>query len=333
MIVRSRVVANLPQILRLPMLALCAALVLLPATRGAMAQSTDVLYPAGSRLGLVPPPGMALSSTFPGFEDARNNVFIRLVPMPERAYSDIEKSMTNEAMKKQGMTVEKREKITLPGGSKGLLVVVRQQANDIRFRKWLLIAPISDITGLISFEIRDEARGAYPEQVIRAALTSATVRPTVPTDEQLTLVPFRVGDFAGLRVVRVLPGVALQLTDGPKDQFEATEQPHLVISIAPGGPPDARDRDSFARIALSNGLPPFKDVRITGSEPMRIGGQQGYEMRAEAKDPRTGADVEIVQWLRFGSGAFLRVVGFAPKEGWTQSFARFRTIRDAIEPR
>jgi hypothetical protein len=56
-------------------------------------------------------------------------------------------------------------------------------------------------------------------------------------------------------------------------------------------------------------------------------------MRAEAKDPRTGADVEIVQWLRFGSGAFLRVVGFAPKEGWTQSFARFRTIRDAIEPR
>jgi hypothetical protein len=333
MIVRSRMIKRAPQIPRLPMLALCAALVLLAPTRGAPAQGADVLYPLGSRLGLVPPSGMALSPAFPGFEDTKNNVFIRLVPMPGPAYSDIEKSMTNEGLKKQGMTVEKREKITLPGGTKGLLVVVRQQANDVRFRKWLLIAPISDITGLISFEIRDEARGAYPERVIRTALLSAAVRPTVPTDEQLSLVPFRVSDFAGLRVVRVLPGVALQLTDGPKDQFEATEQPHLVISIAPGGPPDARDRDSFARVALSNGLPPFKDVRITGSEPMRLGGQQGYEMRAEAKDPRTGAEVEIVQWLRFGSGAFLRIVGFGPKEGWTQNFGRFRAVRDAIEPR
>ena len=30
---------------------------------------------------------------------------------------------------------------------------------------------------------------------------------------------------------------------------------------------------------------------------------------------------------------FMRIVGFAPKDGWTQAFMRFRTVRDAIQPR
>ena len=69
-----------------------------------------------------------------------------------------------------------------------------------------------------------------------------------------------------------------------------------------------RDRDQFARIALS-GLPPLKDVRISSSEPMRIGGQPGHEVRAQGKDAQTGAEIEIVQWLRFGTGAYLRILG------------------------
>ena len=124
------------------------------------------------------------------------------------------------------------------------------------------------------------------------------------------MVPFKVGDLAGMRLVRVVPGVAAQFTDGPKDTLEATEQPHLVIAASPGGPAESRDRDQFARDAMS-GLPPFKDLRIINAEPMRIGGQPGHEVRAQAKDPQTGADIEIVQWLRFGTGAYLRILGFA----------------------
>ena len=67
-----------------------------------------------------------------------------------------------------------------------------------------------------------------------------------------------------------------------------------------------------------SGLPPLKDVRIVSSEPMRIGGQPGHEVRAQAKDAQSGADIEIVQWLRFGTGAYLRILGFAPKDKWTR---------------
>ena len=296
------------------------------------AHAAEPQYPTGSRIGLVPPPGMSVSGAFPGFEDTTRNVFIRLVALPERAFGEIEKTMTTDGLKKQGMAVESREDIAIPSG-KGILIVARQQAGDVQFRKWMLIAPIGDLTALVSFEIRDEAKDAYPEPVIRAALTSTTVRAMVPVTEQLSLVPFQLSDLSGFRVVRVLPGLAVQLTEGPKDTFDASDQPHLVVSVAPGAPPEARDRDAFASVALSSGLPRLKDVRITSSEPMRLGGQQGHEMRATGKDPDTGVEIDIVQWLRFGSGGFMRIIGFAAKDGWTQQFMRFRAVRDGIKPR
>src|SRR5262249_6250668 len=157
------------------------------------------------------------------------------------------------------------------------------------------------------------------------ALATLEARPNVPVQEQLQLVPFQVSDLAGMRLVRVVPGAAIQLTDGPGDAFEA-DQPNMVISVSPGGPQQSGDRDAFARLALGD-LPPMKDVRISGSEPMRINGQPGHEIRAEAKDAKTGADIQIVQWLRFGTGAYLRIIGLAPKSSWTEAFMRFRTVR------
>ena len=295
------------------------------------AVAADAVFPIASRIGLIPPTGLKPSTSFPGFEDQTNNVYVRLVALPGTAYAEIEKTMTNEALKKQGMTVEKREKLTLGGGS-AILVIARQETNAGRIRKWLLIAPIDNLTALVSFEMPVKAPAAYPDAAIRTALASLATRPSIPDDEQLTLLPFRVGNTAGLRLVRVVPGVAAQFTDGPKDSLDATEQPQLVIAATAGGPQQAESRDRFARDALS-GLPPFKDVRVINSEPMRIGGQPGHEIRAQAKDAQSGAEIEIVQWLRFGTGAYLRILGFAPKDNWTPTFMRFRAVRDGLEPR
>jgi hypothetical protein len=293
------------------------------------AAAAEAVFPVGSRLGLAPPSELKPATSFPGFEDNQNRVFVRLVALPGAAYAEIDKTMTSEALKKQGMTVEKREPMTV-GGIKGILAIVRQDTPVGRIRKWLLVAPVGDLTALVSLETPFPVPASYPDAIIRTTLTSLAARPTVPPDEQLTLVPFRLGDIAGMRLVRVVPGVAVQLTDGPKDTLDATEQPHMVIAASPGGP-DPRDRDQFARSAMS-GLPPYKELRITNAEPMRVGGQPGYEVRAEGKDAQ-GATIDIVQWLRFGTGAYLRIVGIAPKEKWADSFTRFRAVRDGLEPR
>jgi hypothetical protein len=317
--------AVLAPILRLLAAGAVWAALLLPA------MAADAVFPVGSRLGLVPPSGLAPAVAFSGFEDQVNGVFIRLVALPGAAFSEIEKTMTNEALKKQGMTVEKRESLKL-GGANAILVMVHQDTAAERIRKWLMIAPVGDLTALVSLEMSAKPPAAYSDAIIRATLTSLIARPEVPTDEQLTLVPFKLGDTAGLRLVRVVPGVAVHFTEGPKDTLDASEQPQLVIAASPGGPPQSGDRDQFARNAMS-GLPPFKDVRIVNSEPMRIGGQPGHEVRAQGKDPQTGADIEIVQWLRFGTGAYLRILGFGPKDTWTGTFTRFRAVRDGLEPR
>ncbi len=295
------------------------------------ATADDIVFPIGSRLGFVPPNDLKLATTYPGFENEQKSVFVRLVALPGNAFPEIEKTMTNEALKKQGMTVEKRETLKL-GASNAILAIVRQDTPAGRIRKWLLIAPVDNLTALVSVEMPATTPAPYTDAVIRASLMSVTSRPHVPTEEQLVMVPFRVGDLAGMRLVRVVPGVAAQFTDGPQDTLEATEQPHLVIAASPGGPAETRDRDQFARNAMS-GLPPFKELRIVNAEPMRIGGQPGHEVRAQAKDPQSGADIEIVQWLRFGTGAYMRLLGFGPKDKWTETFARFRAIRDGLEPR
>jgi hypothetical protein len=295
------------------------------------AAAAEAVFPTGSRLGLTPPPGLQPARSFPGFEDLQNGVFVRLVALPGAAFPEIEKTMTNEALKKQGMTVEKRESLPLSGGN-AILAVVRQETTAGRIRKWLLIAAVDNLTALVSLEMSAKPPAPYTDAAIRTALGSLTARATIPDEEQLSLVPFKMGDAGGMRLVRVVPGVAAHYTDGPKDTLEATEQPHLVIAATPGGPQQPADRDKFARSAFS-GLPPFKDVRIVNSEPMRIGGQAGHEVRARGKDPQTGLDIEIVQWLRFGTGAYLRILAFAPADKWTDMFTRFRAVRDGLEPR
>jgi hypothetical protein len=295
------------------------------------AAAADAIFPTASRIGMVPPAGLQPATTFPGFEDTGKSAFIRLIALPSAAFAEIEKTMTNDAIKKQGMVVEKRDTLKLPTGN-AILVLVRQDTPAGRVRKWLLIAPLENVTAMVSFEMPAKSPPPYSDETVRTALATLAARSTVPDNEQLMLVPFRISDTAGLRLVRVVPGVAAQFTDGPKDTLEALEQPQLVIAAASGGPQQTGDRDQFARNALS-GLPPIKEVRISSSESMRIGGQTGHEIRALGKDAQTGAEIEIVQWLRFGTGAYLRILGLAPKEGWTESFKRFRAVRDGLEPR
>jgi hypothetical protein len=302
----------------------------------AMAQTApadEPQFPIASRLGLTPPPGMTVSGSFQGFENTTSNIYIRLVAMPEAAYSEIEKSMTAQAMKKQNITVERREPFALPNSKGGVLVVARQDTGDEKLRKWLLIAPIGGLTALVSLEIPLSAeKEVYAEDAIRKSFSSLTTRPNIPAEEQLALVPFKLGDLAGFQVSGVVPGRAVQLNDGGKEQPDNTEHPHLVIGIAPGAPPTPGDRDSFARLAFAS-PPNLKDVRILSSESMRIGGQPGHEIRVTGKDVKSGADIEVVQWLRFGSGAYMRMIGFAPKDGWVEAFARFRAVRDGMVPR
>src|SRR5262249_10395790 len=87
----------------------------------APARAADVVYPLASHVGLVAPATMTASQTFRGFEDRNTSASILIVELPPQALATIEKQLTPEALKKEGLAEEKRETLTV-NGAKGLLL-------------------------------------------------------------------------------------------------------------------------------------------------------------------------------------------------------------------
>jgi hypothetical protein len=308
-------------------LAVLMALLTLPLRE---AVAADAVFPPGSRLGLVPPAAMVPSHTFQGFEEPGNKAAILLTVLPANAYEQLAKSMMPEAMKKEGIDVERREAVELPAG-KGFVLTGRQTIEKERYRKWLLIASADGLTALVNVQVPEQATN-YSDEAVRAAFATLAVRAQIPEAEQLSLIPFKIGELAGFHVEDVLPGRAIVLVDPPSqtaDGAGATAKARMFISALPGGPEEAADRDNFARVAFGQ-IVGIADVQLQDAGPLRIASQPGYQTLAKAKDAGTGTDVMVVQWLRFGSGGFLRMIGIARADAWPEMFGKLRAVRDSV---
>jgi hypothetical protein len=309
------------------------------------AWAADPTFPTGSRLGIVPPEGMVPSRNFMGFEDPQKNAAILFTTLPSQAYDSLDKSMVPEAMKKDGVDVDKREPIQLNIG-KGFLLSGTQVANNAHYRKWLLVAAAGNITALVTLQVPDQDP-AYPDKTMRDTLATLAVRDSVPDAEELSLLPFTVGDMAGFHINEVLPGRALLLIDKPADP--ASDQTksqtddgknqskdvimlnaRFFIAAMPGGPAEPADRSNFARTTFQQ-IFGIKDVQVQDAEPLRIGNQQGFETLAKAKDAQSDTDLMVVQWLRFGTSGFLQMVGTARADSWPTTLNRLRAVRDSID--
>jgi hypothetical protein len=277
---------------------------------------------------------MVASETFDGFADPGKDAAILIAVLPPTAYRQIEKTLDADALKKQGVTLEKREPMQFSFG-KGFLLTGRQTADKAHYRKWLLVASAGDFTALVTVQVPEQEK-AYPDRAVREALASLSLRTQVPEAEELSLLPFTVGDLAGLHIDGVLRGRVLMLSDRPstadsgKPAAEPGNEARLLIAAVPGGPQEPDDRANFARQSFSE-IGGLRDIQITVSEPLRISGQSGYQTMADAKDARSGVDVRVVQWLRFGGGGYQQMVGIARTDGWTTALARLRTVRDSID--
>jgi len=310
------------QILRHAVLALALAV-------AAPAYAADPVFPTASRIGLVPPAGFTPSKRFSGFENPQASALIALSELPAEAYADVEKGFSDEALKGRGWTVEVREPLK---DGKGFIIAGPQESGGQKRYESVMVANLGGITSLVSIQMVEASHASITDSIVRDMFKTVTVRPTVPESERLAVLPYKIGDLARFRVVRsAREGVAI-LTDGPKDEVVAVEQPFLLIGIAPGAAPKPEDRDAFAKRVFSS-APGLKEIKITRAEPLRIGQAQGYEILADAKDAGSGTDVTTVQWLRFGQNAYMQMFAIVRKNAWKDVFPRLREIRDSIEPR
>jgi hypothetical protein len=294
-------------------------------------EAADPVFPPGSRIGLVPPAGMAPSTAFTGFEDSERHAVIVLSELAGSSYPDVEKEFSSEGMRAGGMEVERREDIALKDGP-GFLIIARQRLSGTLVHRWALVLSSAAVTAIVTTTIPQPAKDAYPDSALRVALSSVTIRAEVPVEEQLAALPYSLGNLAEFRLLRAgRDGVAI-LTLGPKDTSIATEQPFFLIAPEPGPVPDPNERDGFARRVLAE-LPGLKELRFVRSEPIRINGRPSQEIIARAKDGKNNMPLVLVQWLRFGTGGYTRMLGIAGSDVWESVFPRMRALRDGIAPK
>lgn len=301
-----------------------AVLTLALATTGAVAEP---VFPPGSRIGLEPPPGMTPSKRFAGFEDVEHKAAIVVLDLPAAAYQEAETSLFAKPQSEVGGL--SRRAFPFNEGI-AILATGTAQDNDRLLHKWFFLAttvagPVPNLAAFITVEVPESAHAIYTDAVIEKALKSVTFRKT-PVDEQLALLPFRLTDLAGFHVRQVVPTGSIVLTENADGGL--FKQAYIVVSVATGGPSAPADRARFAQDMLNSG--PVRDLAIQSGETMRIRGLPGNEIRASGKDA-DDSPIAIVQWLRFGSGGFMRIVAVSPKAEWDTLFPRFRALRDGID--
>ncbi len=314
--------------LQVPALAVMAVLTALALTAPATAAP---VFPTGLRVGLALPPDLTASHRLPGFEDPTHHVIVAIFEFPGGAYDQL----MNAGFQKEtrGMSDVSKTDFAIAGG-KGYLIGGTTTVKDHKEHRWLLLAKPegagkgAPMTAIIRVDVPDTARRVYTDAVVHKMLASADFRPT-PTQELLGMLPFKISDLAGFTVAHVIPAGAI-LTDAPVDQTGKINPPYVIVAVGRGGPSDPELQGTFARDMLRNG--PLSEVRVTSADRMRLHRSPTLELRADATDP-AGKPVSVVQWLRFGTGGFMRIVGVAPKNDWDKLFTRFRAVRDGIKAR
>jgi hypothetical protein len=287
--------------------------------------AAEPIFPPGSRIGLVPPPGMAPSVAFQGFEDRQHGVLLLVTELSAQSYEKIAHDFSPEGM--QGMEEISRETIALASGE-ALLVVARQSENGVAMRKWALLSRTGDMTAIVMATLPEAARDAYPDAALRAALASIVIRAKLTPDEMLAVLPYALGDLGGFRLLRTAPDGTAVMTLGPNDTTLPAEQPYFMVAPRAVEAPQPAERERFAQRMMA-GFLNRPSVRVINSEQMRIGGVPGHQIVAAGKDERTGDELVMVQWLRFGPGV-VQMFGIARRDQWDEVLPRMRAVRDGF---
>lgn len=294
------------------------------------ARAEEVVFPKGVRVGLVPLAGMTAATAYPGFEAADQRIKVIMAELPKEAFASVEAAAKANPPAASGKPAI--EPFELESGAKAYLSRETATENGVAVHRFSILVGSADFSGYVAVQVPENAGDAFSDDAVRRMLSTVTLRSSVPPEEQLDRLPFKLADTAGFKSIRALAGGTVLLTDAT-DDAGLESAPYMLIGVMPDGPATPDDRDRFAQ-EIARTLPGLREIRITSSEPMRIEGLAGFETRLEAVTGKNGTPVRVVQWLRFSnSPATLRIVAGARRDEWQPAFVRFRAVRDSIGPR
>lgn len=323
---------------RRPLLAALLSLPLaaapLPGPRGS-AQAQAVTYVGGTGVGIVPPKGMTPSKAFAGFEMRETGASILVAEFPPEAYAQIVSTFTVEGIAASGVQASGAAiDWKVAGGTGGRLIRGKQTAQGTVFRKWILLAKGPATTVMLSVQVPDGKAGSLTDAAVDSALKTVTLKAPPSLDEQAGLLPFRVGDRVGFRLVRVLGGSGLMFTDGPRDTIPDASQPVVVVasSITPVTATTKDEREELAAKSFDSitgvsdsSIVSRKTEEKDGVTWSRIEGRGTYRDSLEA--------ISVLQLMRFEKTGYVRVVAITRSLDRDRILPRVDALAASISPK
>jgi hypothetical protein len=291
--------------------------------------AADPVFAPGTRVGLTPLVGLVPAKTFAGFETEDHGVRVLVAELPAAAYGEVAKALKADPVGPPGIKPSTIET------SAGTAYYTTETATNgtVSVRRYSMIVQGDKFSGYVAVEVPENASKIYTDDAVRQMFASAVVRKEVPIAETLGLLPFKVSDLADFKNVHTLPvGAAIILADNDDEATGFEHSPFMIIGLIGSTPSQPEDRDRFAQ-ELARAIPGIREAKLTMSEPIRIDSSPGYETRLDGISGKDNTPVTVVQWLRFGSPAVMRIIGSAPRDQWEKAFPRFRAVRDGIQQR
>jgi hypothetical protein len=292
------------------------------------ALAADPIFPPGSGIGLAPPPGMVPAPNFSGFRDETTGGIILLTKFPGDAFSGVVAGVVDDAkLATAGIVVRTRENLTI-GGNPAFLFTGTQVIRGVNFRYWAAIVGSPYGTALVNAQYPEATAARSYDEAIRAALTSVTLRPEPPLSDQIAALPFTLPNLGRFRVVTIITGLIVGLTDGPKDMDPDDTQTQLLVTASQRVPPDEL-RQTVARQGFLDHGRRMQVVGVDSESLITIGELPAYQTIGRVRNEK-GIELKTVQWLVFGSNQTLLVDATSRPEQFDLVWPQLVAIRNGV---
>ena len=292
-------------------------------------RAQDPVFPPGSRIGLVPPSGLVLSSDFTGFMDEETSTSIMIASVPKEAYEEMTAGMTPERAATQGMTlVGPCDHVTTSMESRCFRVT--QSARGFLFQKWLLIARFDNETAMIVVNVPDMVmkEGIYTAAAMETALSSLAYSETLAGDP-LDALPFTIEEGELLTFQRTLGGSSAIYAGTPVAGYP---QPIWIVASSLDDSAPAREL-AFSRLAFQQ-IASLSEVEVTGEAPYAGTDLEGHILEGRGTDQESGSPLYVFQAVLVdASGKYYRLVGLVPDREKSVYRAEFLRLTETLQPR
>lgn len=284
--------------------------------------AAEPITPPGSRIVLVPPPGFTLSNSFRGFENRELGASIGLMEFPGGGFDQTIRGMSPDALAKRGLRAMHSDPLTIEGINT-FLTRVEQQANNTLLEKWIFVLDAKSFIGMVVVTVPKNAARHIPESAVRAVLASVRVDTTAKTDPR-TLLPYVFDRGKRFQYENVMGGHAVLLKESPPPPKGRADDAAMLITYKRQVIPP-QQREKLGELALSS----FKAMKvdsILSRKPVTVGGLQGYEYRATARDPRTTKSLSVVMVALFSADHYFILMGFGEPPAVARAMADIQAV-------